>query len=99
MVRCQPDRLLQRRLTGLDPGGKTLTEHAHRAEFRCFGKFVTATRAAASGLRFHGPNRPSTAISASHKARISPSISAGFVIVRATSSLSSVTACWSILTD
>src|SRR5215468_8341043 len=62
LVRCRPDRLLQRRLAGLNPTGKTLAKHADRTEFYRSRKFVAATRAGALGLRAHGPKRPSSGI-------------------------------------
>src|ERR1700746_4111209 len=55
LVRCRPDRLLQRRLAGLNPTGKTLAKHADRAEFQCSREFIAAARAGALGLRAHGP--------------------------------------------
>src|SRR5262249_14266603 len=62
LVRCRPDRLLQRRRAGLNPTGKTLAKHADRAEFQCSGEFIAAARAGALGLRAHGPKRPSPGI-------------------------------------
>src|SRR6266436_5443149 len=65
-----------RSLAGLNPISKSLPKHAHRTEFHCSSKLITTDRADASGLRFHGPNRPSDAIRASQSAWISPSIPA-----------------------
>src|SRR5580692_637218 len=62
LIRCRPDRLLQRRLAGLNPTGKTLAKHADRAEFQCARDFIAAARAGALGLRAHGPKRPSSGL-------------------------------------
>jgi len=53
---------------GLNPAGKTLAEHADRAEFHRSRKLVAAARAGALGLRFHGSDRSSEAIKASQRA-------------------------------
>src|SRR5271165_2156564 len=60
---CRLDRFLgSRRLAGFDPAGESLAKHADRTEFHRSRKLVTATRADALRLRFHGPNGPSAAI-------------------------------------
>src|SRR5262249_41075735 len=61
---CQLGRFLERSLAGHNPASKTFAKHADRTEFHCFRKFVTAARAGALGLRFHGSDRPSEAIKA-----------------------------------
>src|SRR5580700_785910 len=80
-LRCLFRRRLEciprRRLAGLNVASESLAKHADRTEFHCPRKLVTTNRAGASVLRFHGPNRPSVAISASQRAWISSSISAG----------------------
>src|SRR5262245_59378815 len=77
LCECRPDRSLERKLAGLSPLGKTLAEHAHRAEFHRSRKLIAAARAGALGLRFHGSDRPSEAIKASQRAWISPSAGSG----------------------
>src|SRR5271156_4176283 len=62
LFRCRLDRLLQIRLTGLNPASKTHAEHAYWTEFHRSRKLVAAARAGAFGLHFHGPTRPSAAI-------------------------------------
>src|SRR6516165_498094 len=74
LVQRRRDRLLERRF-GLDPAAKTLAEHAHRTEFHCSRKLVTAARAGTLEVRAHGPNRPSDAIKASQRVWISSSVS------------------------
>src|SRR5262249_29781981 len=50
---CRLDRILGNRSpAGLNPTDKTLAEQAHRTEFNCSRKLVTATQAGAFGLRF-----------------------------------------------
>src|SRR5215469_1167626 len=71
LVRCRLDRLLERRLARLNAASKTLAEHAYRAEFHRSGKLVTAARADALGLRFHGSNRPQPQFEAKSTARSS----------------------------
>src|SRR6516162_6818533 len=61
LVRCRPDRLLERRLARLDAASKTLAKHADRTEFHRSRKLITAARAGALGLRAHFPNHPTTA--------------------------------------
>src|SRR5262249_5840520 len=63
---CWLDRFLRnRRLAGLNPVGcKSLAKHADWTEFHCSRKLVTAARAGALGLHFHGSDRPSEAIKA-----------------------------------
>src|SRR6516164_3631076 len=73
LLRCRPDRLLERRLAGLNPTGKTLAKHADRAEFQCSREFIAAARAGALGLRAHGLNRPSVATSARSNTTLAPS--------------------------
>ena len=70
-IRCWSDPLLERRLAGLNTISQTLAEHAHRTEFHCSRKLIAAAWADASGLRFHGSDRPSQAIKASQRAWIS----------------------------
>src|SRR5262249_41278190 len=48
--RCRYDSFFERRLAS-----KTLSKHAHRAEFDCSRKLVTAARAGSLGLGFHRP--------------------------------------------
>src|SRR4029077_1169225 len=62
------DRMLRRRLAGFNPLSESLAKHADRTEFHCSRKLITATRAGASVLRFHGPNRPSDATRVSQRA-------------------------------
>src|SRR5260370_13955292 len=73
---CRLHSILEPRLAGFNPASESLAKHADRTEFHCSGKLITATGAAALGLRAHGPNRPSDAIKASQRAWISSSISA-----------------------
>src|SRR5271157_1613796 len=73
LFRCRLERILRRRLAGLNPVSKSLAKHADRTEFHRSGKLVTTTRAGTLGLRAHGPNRPSVAIRASQRAWISSS--------------------------
>src|SRR6266446_8516562 len=54
---CRLERVLSRRLAGLNPASKTLAKHADRTKFHRSRKFITATRAGA--FRAHGPNRSS----------------------------------------
>src|SRR5271157_4843008 len=87
---CRLDRIFgSRRLARLNPASKALAKHADRTEFHRSRKLVTATRADASVLRVHRPNRPSDAIKASQRAWISSSISVGSDTVRPTSSRNS----------
>src|SRR5262245_51301027 len=51
---CRLGRSLERRLSGLHSVSYSLTKHVHRTEFHCFREFITAARAGALGLRFHG---------------------------------------------
>src|ERR1700736_5765472 len=61
--RCRIAFILGMRcLAGFNPASKTLAKHAYWAEIHRSRNLVTATRASASVLRFHGPNRPSGAI-------------------------------------
>src|SRR5580704_7453655 len=89
LFRRRLDRFLERRLAGFNPGSKTLSKHAYRTEYHRSRKLVAADRADTSGLRFHGPNRPSDATRASQRAWISSSISAESDTVRPTSSRNS----------
>src|SRR6516165_10310361 len=73
LVRYRLQRIPSRRLARLNAASKTLAEHADRTEFHCSRKLVTAARAGALGLRFHGSDRASEAIKASQRAWISPS--------------------------
>ena len=61
LVRYRLERILSRRLAGLNPTAKALTKHADRAEFHCPRESIAATRADALGHRVHAPNRPSAA--------------------------------------
>src|SRR5215831_14010644 len=70
---CRLGCFLERRLAGLSPASKTLAKHADWTECHCSRKLVTATRAGAFGLRFHGSDRPSGAIKVSQRAWISSS--------------------------
>jgi hypothetical protein len=45
------------RFVGLGLLFERLAKYAHRTEFHCPGKLITATPADASVLRFHGPSR------------------------------------------
>src|SRR6516164_9654774 len=74
---CRLECIPRRRLGRLNPTGKTLAKQAHRTEFHCFRNLVTATQAGASGLRFHGSDRPSEASKASRPAWISSSTRSG----------------------
>ncbi|MGA7881005.1 MAG: hypothetical protein WCD63_09070, partial [Terrimicrobiaceae bacterium] len=64
-LRFRLGHTLRRRLAGLNVINECPVQHAHRTEFHCSGKLITATRADASILRFHGHNRPSDATKAS----------------------------------
>src|SRR5262249_48994091 len=69
---CRLERILGNRSPArLIPTGKTPTEHADWTEFHRPREFVTATRAGALGLRFHGSDLPSDTIKASQRAWIS----------------------------
>src|SRR5271165_1939407 len=59
LFRCRLERILRRRLAGLNPVSKSLAKHADRTEFHRSRKLIAASRAGALGLRAHGPNRPS----------------------------------------
>src|SRR5262249_27593594 len=75
---CRLDRILgSRSPAGLNPTGKTPTEHTDWTEFHRSRKLTTATRAGALGLRFHGSDRPPEAIKASQRAWISSSACSG----------------------
>src|SRR6516165_8397548 len=56
LVRYRFERILSRRLAGLNPTAKALTKHADRAEFHCPRESIAATRADALGHRVHAPN-------------------------------------------
>src|SRR6516162_8203191 len=73
LLRCRPDRLLERRLAGLNPTGKTLAKHADRTEFHRSRKLIAAAWAGALGLFAHGSNRPSVATSARSNTTLAPS--------------------------
>src|SRR6476646_2625856 len=77
LVRCRFERVLTRRLVGLDAASESLTKHADWTEFHRSREFVAAAWASAFGLRAHGLNRPSDVIKASQSKWISSSISAG----------------------
>src|SRR6267143_7057453 len=84
---CRLDRIFGgRRLAGLKPVSKGLAEHAYRTEFHRSRKLTAAVRADMLCLRAHGASRPPDATSASQRAWISSSISAGSDTVRAISS-------------
>src|SRR5271166_234135 len=89
VLRRRLECILRQRIIGLNVSSESLAKHAHWTEFHCSSELITTDRADASGLRFHGPNRPSDAIRASQRAWISSSISAGSDTVRPTSSLNS----------
>src|SRR5208283_3916079 len=89
VLRRRLECILRQRIIGLNVSSESLAKHAHWTEFHCSSELITTDRADASGLRFHGPNRPSDAIRASQRAWISSSISAGSDTVRPTSSRNS----------
>src|ERR1700722_13197670 len=57
LFQCWIDLFTERRPARFNPGSKPLAKRAYRTEFYRSRKLVTATRAGASLLRFHGPNR------------------------------------------
>ena len=59
--------MFSRRFAGFDPVSESLAKHAHQTEFHCSGKLITATRADAFVLCFHGLNRRSDAAGASQR--------------------------------
>src|SRR6516162_1171300 len=71
--RCRLERVLSRRLAGLNPTGKTLAKHADRTEFHRSRKLITEALAGALGLFAHGSNRPSVATSACSNTTLAPS--------------------------
>src|SRR5262245_47195049 len=77
LFRCRLERVLSRRLAGLNPASKTLAKHADWTEFHGSRKLVTAARAGALGLRVHGSDRASEAIKASQRAWSSSSVCPG----------------------
>src|SRR4029077_9177039 len=69
-LRFQLGHTLRRRLAGLNVISECRVQYAHRTEFHSSRKLITATRADASILRFHGPNRPSDATKASQRVQL-----------------------------
>src|SRR5580704_56647 len=70
LFQCRLHSILETRPARRNPIGKSLAQQADRTEFHCSRKLVTAARAGALGLRFHGPKRPSAATRAeSHTTR------------------------------
>src|ERR1700751_1416568 len=55
LVRCRPDRFLERRRARLNPASKTFAKHADWAEFHCPREFIPAPRAGALWLCAHDP--------------------------------------------
>src|SRR6516162_6163450 len=77
LVWSRLNRFLGRTLAGLNAASKTLAEHADRTELHCSRKLVSATRAGALELRFHGSDRASEPIRASQRAWVSSSTCSG----------------------